>query len=373
MSDNLPSDLLIEILVRLPVKSLVRFTCVSKQWYSLISNPNFISTHLNHSLSISNDNRLLLVKHCKVCNFRQVDHVALRFDNASFDEYAKLQCPVKSVFLYFRIVGCCNGLICLSDDWYTLDDTIIIWNPSVEKSFTIPKFKPLRASLVKCFLGFGFDSLRNDYKVVRIANQINVPNVVQDVEIYSLRAGAWRNLPCDHAPNYAIHDLFHMPTLTNGAFHWVASEKQNKGTFQNLVAAFDMGNEVFREIMVPNDLVKIDVLQLSISVLGTSLALIQYEKILLSDHCWVWVMKDYGMTESWGRLYTIDMREEILRVVGFKKNNEVLCASATRGTGLVSYDPNSREIKNLGIHGLNDRYYVDKYVESLVLLNWRKF
>ncbi|KAH7860338.1 hypothetical protein Vadar_012305 [Vaccinium darrowii] len=146
-----------------------------------------------------------------------------------------------------------------------------------------------------------------------------------------------------------------MPTLMNGAFHWVPSEKQNKDTFQNLVAAFDMGNEVLREIMVPNDLVKIDVLQLSISVLGTSLALIQYEKILLSDHCWAWVMKDYGMTESWGRLYTIDMREEILRVVRFKKNNEVLCASATRGTGLLSYDPNSREIKNLGIHGLNDR------------------
>ncbi|KAK5817620.1 hypothetical protein PVK06_022547 [Gossypium arboreum] len=43
-------DLLIQILVRLPVKSLLRFKSVSKTWHSIISNPEF-SCHLFPDIS----------------------------------------------------------------------------------------------------------------------------------------------------------------------------------------------------------------------------------------------------------------------------------------------------------------------------------
>ncbi|GKV46216.1 hypothetical protein SLEP1_g53215 [Rubroshorea leprosula] len=41
-----PSDLIEEILLRLGVKSLLRFRCVSKQWFFLLSNQQFITRHL---------------------------------------------------------------------------------------------------------------------------------------------------------------------------------------------------------------------------------------------------------------------------------------------------------------------------------------
>lgn len=50
MSDYLPNEVLVDILVRVPVKSLLRFRCVSKKWNSLISSPAFINTHLNRAL-----------------------------------------------------------------------------------------------------------------------------------------------------------------------------------------------------------------------------------------------------------------------------------------------------------------------------------
>lgn len=45
----LPDEVMVEILSRLPVKSLIRFRCVCKPWLSLFSNPNFAAMNLNRT------------------------------------------------------------------------------------------------------------------------------------------------------------------------------------------------------------------------------------------------------------------------------------------------------------------------------------
>lgn len=42
-------DIVCDILSRLPVKSLLRFKCVYKRWYSLIRDPYFVDLHLIRS------------------------------------------------------------------------------------------------------------------------------------------------------------------------------------------------------------------------------------------------------------------------------------------------------------------------------------
>ncbi|KAL4607790.1 hypothetical protein ACB092_09G200300 [Castanea dentata] len=56
--ESLPSEIATDIFLRLPIKSIIICTSVSKSWKSLIQNPTFISTHLHHS---HNKNKNLLL------------------------------------------------------------------------------------------------------------------------------------------------------------------------------------------------------------------------------------------------------------------------------------------------------------------------
>uniref|UniRef100_A0A7N2LSR2 F-box domain-containing protein n=1 Tax=Quercus lobata TaxID=97700 RepID=A0A7N2LSR2_QUELO len=49
MSDYLPPEVIGEILLGLPVKSVLRFRSVCKTWYSLISNSRFANVYLARS------------------------------------------------------------------------------------------------------------------------------------------------------------------------------------------------------------------------------------------------------------------------------------------------------------------------------------
>ncbi|KAL4627135.1 hypothetical protein ACB092_05G146000 [Castanea dentata] len=57
---HLPQELVTNILARLLVKDLVRFLCVSKLWYALINDSDFIKMHLNHSIETNRDRTLIL-------------------------------------------------------------------------------------------------------------------------------------------------------------------------------------------------------------------------------------------------------------------------------------------------------------------------
>ncbi|KAI4308332.1 hypothetical protein L6164_031416 [Bauhinia variegata] len=49
--DDLCDEFLIEVLCRLPQKYVTQCKCVSKRWFSLISNPGFASQSVSHRLS----------------------------------------------------------------------------------------------------------------------------------------------------------------------------------------------------------------------------------------------------------------------------------------------------------------------------------
>ncbi|CAJ2677791.1 putative F-box protein At1g33530 [Trifolium pratense] len=119
----LPDELIFQILLCLPVKFLVQLKCVSKSWKTLISDPKFAKTHLRSITSITHQRLFssrLTGKLGKIISFA----VKPMFENPS-----KPTDPVEfSMEHRFRILGSCNGLLCLFD---TEGGYVKLWNPSI--------------------------------------------------------------------------------------------------------------------------------------------------------------------------------------------------------------------------------------------------
>lgn len=152
MSDYIPEELLFEILIRLPVELLIRSTSVCKSWYSLITDPKFITTHCNFTNLNQNNKPLLLRYYDRV---EKEENYTIRCDNETFSEqFTLIKFPFQSSLGYFRIVGICNGLVCLSNDLFGYTERVILWNPSIRKSVTLQMpVKPQFPHMI--FLGFG--------------------------------------------------------------------------------------------------------------------------------------------------------------------------------------------------------------------------
>ncbi|XP_065632120.1 putative F-box protein At3g10240 [Quercus suber] len=246
MSDYLPEEVVLEILQRLPVKSLIRFRCVSKSWNSLITTPAFINSHLTRSHSLSSDSNKLIVRHC--LDKPYVEHYKLIDDsNDSFDQIQNIELPISSRRIqHFRLIGSANGLFSLYEK-----ERFILWNPSIRKFITLPKpcITVKAHGHLACRSAFGFDPRTNDFKVVRIA----FPSVEAKpplIEAYSLNEDSWKLTTASFPPGIDFSDWHRPAASLFGAVHFAVYDKDNRS--RPLVLSFDLGDEVFRLMSLPN-------------------------------------------------------------------------------------------------------------------------
>ncbi|KAK2359414.1 F-box/kelch-repeat protein [Trifolium repens] len=109
----IPEDHTTDILSFLPVKSLIRFRCVSKLWNSLVSNRDFIKLHLNRSSS--NANLTIVFTYVHMTNPRAVFMIIRMLENSQnvvtiLPDVPYHQLNYKDCFF---VIGSCNGLLCL--------------------------------------------------------------------------------------------------------------------------------------------------------------------------------------------------------------------------------------------------------------------
>jgi hypothetical protein len=179
---TLPFDLIVEILYKLPVKSLMQFQCVCKSWKSLISDPKFAKKHLriskkhHHLISIFTDStraKFIYMSYPLSSIFTEVTAMQLEY-------------PLTIPHRFDLIVGSCHGILCIAINLVS----VILWNPSIRKFTQLPS---LENSRVYDF-SFGYDHSSDTYKVVACLCNVYVGVWKPLVKVHTLGTNSWRTI-----------------------------------------------------------------------------------------------------------------------------------------------------------------------------------
>ncbi|OVA03346.1 F-box domain [Macleaya cordata] len=387
-----PEEIMVDILSRLPVKSIKRFRCVCKPWCDLFSSPNFVKMHLNHH-SIEKDNLTLLVN--DGCHLYTVDYDSslstlcdieavkidypLIFPEDRYGEVDETSYPLISSDNGVEILGSCNGILCFT----THDnDVIFLWNPSTKehKKLQGAGYSEYFRCSIRVPYGFGYGCKIDDYKLVSIFYNFRFGS---EVEVYTLGSNSWKKLK--NIPYIVSSDLNRPGVLVNECLHWIASPnnglKKNRGSKDSkVIVSFDINDEIFLEVSHPEQLD--DKFGKHLGVLGGCLCLVS--SLAMDDNVEsvdVWVMKEYGVRESWTKMFTIAQETlgeciDKLRPIQSFKNGKILLETEDNDTNaLVLYDPKHETSRVLNIRGILEGwewFETESYVRSLVPLKSRK-
>ncbi|XP_076908591.1 F-box/kelch-repeat protein At3g06240-like [Bidens hawaiensis] len=290
-SRNIPTEIITEILYRLPAKSLGRFRCVSKGFNSLLLQPGFIKTHqttLNRKhfiLEYDNDKSLYTLP------FNYLEEVVLTPNELSFTFK-----PHVDMFTY---LGSCNGLVLVSGHDVDGGHRLVVLNPTTNVFLEVPEsgfdiVDELRE--IDIVYGFGYDSVSDDYKVVTVSFYNN-DEEVNDVEnifvhVYSLKTDTWRRV-CrfryDHSYGKSYSGVF-----VNGNLHWIAIKDSDEDL--RVIVAFSLADERLSEVALPKACNDADV------GVKNGLKLVFGEKLAVFVEGDVWLMMEYGVAESWTKV-----------------------------------------------------------------------
>ncbi|KAL5579724.1 hypothetical protein UlMin_012166 [Ulmus minor] len=356
----LPPEVVTDILSRLSVRNLLCFRCVCKQWRSIIDSQDFIHFHFRKCSESKSHLTLILRK----------DFQLFTVELDALKDAVELPHPLMCYNNRIRILGFCNGLLCICN----IAEDIVIWNPSTRKHRFVPSLPVERNSrlalspLSNVAYGFGYDSAKDDYKLLRIS-QFDVD--ISEVKIYSLRTNEWKSI--GYKPKSYCYAM-RMGVLVNGSLHWAAV---NLDYGSAMVLAFDIGSESFREVPLPesvNNHVKRFLLDnryfMDLGVLDGRLCIVDSFKDMGID---VWVMREYGVKESWTKLVNLP-RPERSRVIGVasplaysRTGGEVLFEQDTEE--LFWFDLINHGVKNVKLRGMPKSFEAFVFSSSLVSVN----
>ncbi|MCD7445961.1 hypothetical protein HAX54_024665 [Datura stramonium] len=234
-----------DILSLLPVKSLLRFKCVCKQWRNLISKPDFVATHYAHSSALQrkvNSSVIIQTRHEE-----SSDHAVLLYKFPK--SFVELENPFPFFFPGMSIVGPANGILCLfQPPW---GDVITLWNPAMKMSrmVKLSKTKPVENVHVIVSIGLAFDSEKNDLLILRIfcvGSKSTVPN---HVEIRSMKnALGWDELKTNL--DFYIVDCT-CDAIIKGVPYWLAHITDPLYGLREALVRFDVGKMEFEILPMP--------------------------------------------------------------------------------------------------------------------------
>ncbi|KAL3645392.1 hypothetical protein CASFOL_010572 [Castilleja foliolosa] len=357
---ELPSNILSDILSRLPIKTIFVCRSVCKAFLDVTtSNPHFNSLHGSYTTQ------------CLAIQFKSSPMGSIHLVDSELDtsfsvgENAKLKKPMFQICTFqtthfkkhfpsfgnenkFILVNSCNGLLFFAEN--SRCQRAFVCNPITREYVTLFEFDECNRHRTTMGYWFGFSPEENLYKVLRISGSVNV-NTSWEIDfiperwaqVYTVGSSSWRLLEEKPLSDYLSWES--SSAILNGTICWLCGEYYESSKF---IVYFDFHTEKFGEIPAPVSFQSNELRQsTSIGVLGGYLCVIDD-----SSHFDIWVMKEFGCQESWTKAFSVDMESIVstylhnpfrpLQILG---DGKILMIRDYRV--LVKFDPETKDFRFL--------------------------
>ncbi|XP_076900785.1 F-box protein CPR1-like [Bidens hawaiensis] len=263
-------DVVEQILIQLDAKDLNLYKPVCKSWRSLITSPRFVKRHLN--LTYNKDRHNNKLGNRRVSVFKH------------------------SYFANPELVGSSNGLVCIGFSMTKLT----VGNPLTREVRQLPHHPYIGVDV--CW-GFGYDSSRDDYKVI-VGTRKGVDQT--RFRMLSLKSNVWRDI--EKMKYSRFSDVAGI--LCKGALHWIITNQDGR----YFIASYDLALEEFKEIPLPGRYIgyNLGIMKECLCIFGYSYA------------CDVWLMKKYNEKESWEpvKIWHDEMKYDTVHFLRFRLRKE---------------------------------------------------
>ncbi|GAV65228.1 FBA_1 domain-containing protein, partial [Cephalotus follicularis] len=232
---------------------------------------------------------LSLIIHDDAINSLSLDH--------SLAHATELEYPSEQPNDGAQLVVSCNNWICT----VSIEDEIVLYNKTTNECHVVPDTSDELPHLMNYekqsspFYGFGYDSINDDYKVLRVQQFVSKDcnSFKSEATLYSVQRNSWRKTK---GIPYYIHNPQEPGVLVGGTLHWLASAKPSCNV-PCLIRTFDVAAEKYGVVPLPEGIGHGH--RLTLSVLGGSLCVISYG-YKVGFH--IWVMEAGTVEESWTKL-----------------------------------------------------------------------
>ncbi|KAI3703354.1 hypothetical protein L1987_73359 [Smallanthus sonchifolius] len=339
---ELPSEIMYDILSRMPVKYLARFRCVSKLWLHYINDSHLKTMHAKRSPV---DDPMLIMFHQipskhpnSPCRLSLLEH------EGSCTLKVRKKPPLMGLmcksFVYRYpddiILGSCNGLPYSSKGHHDgiHGNMLVVIHPLSRECYELP---PINISLthpqqtwgISCddesyrlrveeSFGLGFDESTDTFKMVSVVLR---EEVKQDLCTMVHVLGTDSRWKIDQVPSYPIAGE---GVFANGCLHWLNNDEDDDEYPIYLgrpVIRFDMANEEFGLIHPPQERPSGWIKELLVDLHGE----VGYVYHMVNRGIEVWALKERGWVMHCEFRQKPPLPKGFVKVLGFwNENGDVL-------------------------------------------------
>lgn len=231
----IPESVVVELLIRLPMKCIFRCKCVCKQWRSLIDAPSFAISFVSRIASLSAQPKLWTLLY-KCIHAQEIPHERGFFRNLLSNDVglacltkpdlpASAQAHGAEVYgtLDYIIAMDGNGLLlCGSNSGLHLGRYYIL-NPITKQYVEIP---PSKRPFPHCCVGFISqvkNSVVTSYKVIRLEDGRGKTSILK-LDIFSSETGEWGDIDIPFEQQLHLLPLWKMPVVLKEILHFMDRE-----------------------------------------------------------------------------------------------------------------------------------------------------